>query len=88
MHTSHLMDEDVDGMFERCAFSARHGQEAEAHAHVEPLAHAAATERGRVLLGVLRFFVSVLRTACLKEYMERTANSLNGKNKKTKGARR
>lgn len=57
------MHEDVDRMLELSAFSARHGQEAEAHAHVEPLAHAAAPERGRVLFRVLRFFVLGLRTA-------------------------
>lgn len=67
---SHLMYEDVDGTVEWSTVSTRHGEEAEAHAHVEPLAHAAATERGRVFFGVLRFFVSGLRTAPLKEYRD------------------
>lgn len=81
------MYEDVDGTVERSAFSARHGQEAEAHAHVEPLAHAAATERGRVFFGVLRFFVSGLLTAPLKEYREeRNGNSLDGERKSARRA--
>lgn len=48
------MDEYVERLLQRSSVSAAHGQEAEAHPHVEPLADPAAPGQTRCLLLALR----------------------------------
>lgn len=50
---SHLVDEHVERLLQSSSVPAAHGEEAEAHPHVEPLADSAAPGQSRLLLLVL-----------------------------------
>jgi len=62
--SSYLMHEHVHGLVERDTLAVGHGQEPEAHAHVEPLAHADPAERLRVFLGAGTLVLLGLTDAC------------------------
>lgn len=58
------MDEHINRFVQRHSLSVGHGQEAEAHADVEPLAHAGAVERLRILLGARPLVLLGLTHSC------------------------
>lgn len=69
------MDEHINGFIQRHSFSIGHGQEAEAHANIEPLAHAGSVEELRLLLGVRPFVLLGLTHSC-KNQKRRRVDSL------------
>lgn len=58
------MDKYVDRFFQRHSLPVRHGQEPEAHADVEPFAHADSVERLAVFLGARSFILLGLTHSC------------------------
>lgn len=61
---SYLMDEHINRFIQRHSLSVGHGQEAEAHADVEPLAHAGAVEGLRLFLGARPLVLLGLTHSC------------------------
>ena len=54
-----LMNEHIDRLLERCTVSIYHGEEPEAHSHVEPFAHAATSRRVHVFVCGCRFLLDL-----------------------------
>ena len=61
------MDEHINRFVQGHSLSAGHGQEAEAHADVEPFAHADPAESLRVLLGARSLILLGLTHSCTEK---------------------
>lgn len=71
------MDEHINRFIQRHSLSVGHGQEAEAHADIEPLAHAGSVEGLRLFLGARPLVLLGLTHSC-KNKKRRRVDSLKG----------